>query len=210
MRKYYYPVIYRLANYLCYLAICCNPDDMISGAELSARLHYPLTTVRMDLYNLHSDTPLYTHRRVGDVIAQLQTLLGFHQNRQLILIGEDPLTDALLHQLHPVLEAFRVAAVFSDEDAPYNPLWDKTPQYPTGELDNYLSRNGADIAIISGTYGAVPSLSPILRRHRIPAVLNLGDYPIYVDNATMSQASPLANDVALLKMHLAQYQEPEG
>ncbi len=142
-------VISRLPRYYRYLhRLASNNVSRISSKELASRMGLTASQIRQDLSCFGGFGQQGYGYSVDTLIIELEKILGIAGSRRAILIGVGNLGRALLRNFNFSYCGVRPIAAFDVAPDVVGDNYRGIPVYELGEIEDFLSREMADIAVL--------------------------------------------------------------
>ncbi len=196
-------VIKRLPRYYRYLQDLRNEGVMrISSEELSRRMHVTASQIRQDLNNFGGFGQQGYGYNVENLKTEIGKLLGLDRNHDMLLIGAGNLGRALAGYTNFANRGFVVQAIFdADPEIVGHQICGLTV-LPTEKLEEYLSENAVDIAVLAIPKKAAQETADRLTACGIRAIWNFAPLDLNVPKGVSVENVNLIESLMLLSYRL--------
>lgn len=194
----------RLPYYLHYLqALQQEQVARISAPTMAADLHLNEVKVRKDLASVsHTGGKPKTGFAVDELIADIEEHLGYHNIRDIVLVGVGHLGRALLHYRGFEAIGYRFVAAFDNDPQRIGTEVNGIPVYSTNELAAYCHRHNICLGVITVPADSAQAVADRLIDGQVLAIWNFAPVRLTVPEDILVQNENMASSLAVLSDHL--------
>ncbi len=203
-------VMIRLPRYFRYLGELIDEGyERISSKELSERMHITASQVRQDL-NLFGG---FGQQGYGYNVKELQNeigkILGLDKKHNLIIIGAGNLGQALANYMNFEKRGFLIKGIFDKFPEKCNVNARGFHIYPMEELEQFISDNDIDIAVMTIPKASAIETSKLLVDCGIRAIWNFAHVDLDVPDDVMVENVHLSDSLMKLSYRFNCMKEQE-
>lgn len=202
----------RLPYYLEYLkGLQAKGFDVVSSPTVAAYFHSSEIQVRKDFASVSSAPGKPRHGfDIPDMIRNIETMLGYHNTNDAVLVGAGSLGHALLSY-----EGFRdyglhIVAAFDTDPGLINTEVSRVCILPVDKLSDLCRRLQVHIGIITVPAAGAQQVCDQLIAGGIRAVWNFSPVHLSVPEGILVQNENMAASLALLSRHLSEKIDEEN
>lgn len=202
--------IRRLPYYHKYLKNLNLADEAtVSAASMATDLRLYEVLVRKDLAAVSrtSGKPRVGFR-VGDLIADIEHVLGFDNHDIAVLVGVGHLGKALLFYRGFEEYGLEIVAAFDCAKALQGKKIDGREVFPLGKMPNLCRRLRVRIGIVAVPQESAQEVCDLLVESGIRAIWNFAPTHLSVPEGILVQSENMAASLAILSKHLAEGAQP--
>lgn len=202
--------IRRLPYYHKYLKNLNAPDDAtVSAATIASDLRLYEVLVRKDLAAVSrtSGKPRVGFR-VGDLIADIEHVLGYDNHDIAVLVGVGHLGKALLCYRGFEEYGLEIVAAFDCARTVQGKKVDGREVFPLEKLPNLCRRLGVKIGIVTVPQESAQEVCDLLVESGIRAIWNFAPTHLRVPPDILVQSENMAASLAILSKHLSEEARP--
>lgn len=194
----------RLPYYLHYLqALQQEQVARISAPTMAADLHLNEVKVRKDLASVsHTGGKPKTGFAVDELIADIEEHLGYHNIRDIVLVGVGHLGRALLHYRGFEAIGYRFVAAFDNDPQRIGTEVNGIPVFSTNELADYCRRHNICLGVITVPADSAQAVADRLIDGQVLAIWNFAPVRLTVPEDILVQNENMASSLAVLSDHL--------
>ena len=194
----------RLPYYLHYLqALQQEQVARISAPTMAADLHLNEVKVRKDLASVsHTGGKPKTGFAVDELIADIEEHLGYHNIRDIVLVGAGHLGRALLHYRGFEAIGYRFVAAFDNDPHLIGTEVNGIPVFSTNELADYCHRHNICLGVITVPADSAQAVADRLIDGQVLAIWNFAPVRLTVPEDILVQNENMASSLAVLSDHL--------
>ena len=194
----------RLPYYLHYLqALQQEQVARISAPTMAADLHLNEVKVRKDLASVsHTGGKPKTGFAVDELIADIEEHLGYHNIRDIVLVGVGHLGRALLHYRGFEAIGYRFVAAFDNDPQRIGTEVNGIPVFSTNELADYCHRHNICLGVITVPADSAQAVADRLIDGQVLAIWNFAPVRLTVPEDILVQNENMASALAVLSDHL--------
>ncbi|MBP3936698.1 MAG: redox-sensing transcriptional repressor Rex [Clostridia bacterium] len=194
----------RLPYYLHYLqALQQEQVARISAPTMAADLHLNEVKVRKDLASVsHTGGKPKTGFAVDELIADIEEHLGYHNIRDIVLVGVGHLGRALLHYRGFEAIGYRFVAAFDNDPQRIGTEVNGIPVFSTNELADYCHRHNICLGVITVPADSAQAVADRLIDGQVLAIWNFAPVRLTVPEDILVQNENMASSLAVLSDHL--------
>lgn len=191
----------RLPMYLSYIQGL--PEDApknISATTIAEALQLNDVQVRKDLASVSSSGKPKVGYNVKDLIAELETFLGYNDIDNAVIVGAGSLGKALLNYSGFKAYGLNIIAAFDLCEEPTE-FQGKTV-FPIAQLGSFCRKVNVHIGIITVPASSAQEICDLLVESGIRAIWNFAPVHLVVPDGILVQNENMASSLALLSNHL--------
>lgn len=191
----------RLPMYLSYIQGL--PEDApknISATTIAEALQLNDVQVRKDLASVSSSGKPKVGYNVKDLIAELETFLGYNDIDNAVIVGAGSLGKALLNYSGFKAYGLNIIAAFDLCEEPTE-FQGKTV-FPIAQLGSFCRKVNVHIGIITVPASSAQEICDLLVESGIRAIWNFAPVHLVVPDGMLVQNENMASSLALLSNHL--------
>lgn len=191
----------RLPMYLSYIKGL--PEDApknISATTIAEALQLNDVQVRKDLASVSSSGKPKVGYNVKDLIAELETFLGYNDIDNAVIVGAGSLGKALLNYSGFKAYGLNIIAAFDLCEEPTE-FQGKTV-FPIAQLESFCRKVNIHIGIITVPASSAQEICDLLVNSGIRAIWNFAPVHLVVPDGILVQNENMASSLALLSNHL--------
>lgn len=197
------PTIRRLPTYLQILrGLSAKGEQFVSSAYLADQMHIEPILVRKDLELTGIGGTPRVGFRVQDLVAAIETFLGWGKVLDICLVGAGQLGSALLGHRDLKQYGVRIVAAFDADEARIGTSIHGVTVFPVSRLDELLKRLTIRLAIVCVPPEDAQHVTDLLVRSGIQAVWIFTSVNISVPEHVILQREDLLSGLAVLSARL--------
>lgn len=188
-------VIKRLPRYYRYLSDLLSMDiKRISSRELSARMGITASQIRQDLNCFGGFGQQGYGYNVEMLFTEIKNILGIKTNYKTIIIGAGNMGRALANYSNFEKRGFKLIGIFDINPALIGTEINKQKVRRLDDIEEFMSHNKADIAMITVPFGKTPEAADRAARAGIKALWNFSPmdlklpYDVIIENVHLSDS----------------------
>ena len=191
----------RLPLYLSYIkALPADAPKNISATMIAEALQLNDVQVRKDLASVSSSGKPKVGYNVKDLVAELESFLGYDNVDDAIIVGAGSLGKALLNYGGVKAYGLNVLAAFDLCEEPVE-FQGKTI-FPIDQLESVCRRMNIHIGIITVPAASAQEICDSLVKSGVRAIWNFAPVHLVVPEGILVQNENMASSLALLSNHL--------
>ena len=191
----------RLPLYLSYIkALPADAPKNISATMIAEALQLNDVQVRKDLASVSSSGKPKVGYNVKDLVAELESFLGYDNVDDAIIVGAGSLGKALLNYSGFKAYGLNVLAAFDLCEEPVE-FQGKTI-FPIDQLESVCRRMNIHIGIITVPAASAQEICDSLVKSGVRAIWNFAPVHLVVPEGILVQNENMASSLALLSNHL--------
>ena len=191
----------RLPLYLSYIkALPADAPKNISATMIAEALQLNDVQVRKDLASVSSSDKPKVGYNVKDLVAELESFLGYDKVDDAIIVGAGSLGKALLNYGGFKAYGLNVLAAFDLCEEPVE-FQGKTI-FPIDQLESVCRRMNIHIGIITVPAASAQEICDSLVKSGVRAIWNFAPVHLVVPEGILVQNENMASSLALLSNHL--------
>ena len=196
-------VIRRLPRYYRYLQDLRSEGVMrISSEELSRRMHVTASQIRQDLNNFGGFGQQGYGYNVEHLKTEIGRILGLDHSHDMVLIGAGNLGRALAGYTNFANRGFVVKAIFDEDPEIIGKQICGLTVLPAEDLEDYLSENTVDIAVLAIPKMAAQKTADRLVACGLRAIWNFAPLDLNVPKGVSVENVNLIESLMLLSYRL--------
>lgn len=191
----------RLPMYLSYIQGL--PEDApknISATTIAEALQLNDVQVRKDLASVSSSGKPKVGYNVKDLIAELETFLGYNDIDNAVIVGAGSLGKALLNYSGFKAYGLNIIAAFDLCEEPTE--FQGKMVFPIAQLGSFCRKVNVHIGIITVPASSAQEICDLLVESGIRAIWNFAPVHLVVPDGILVQNENMASSLALLSNHL--------
>jgi len=174
-------VIGRLPRYFRYLGELKDKGvERISSKELSTLMKVTASQIRQDLNNFGGFGQQGYGYKVEYLYDEIGKILGLDKTHNLVLIGAGNLGQALANYMNFERRGFIFKGIFDTNPAVIGKSIKDMPVKPMEELEDFISQNNIDIAVLTIPKDSAPLVASRLSKTDIKGIWNFAHVDLNV------------------------------
>ena len=196
-------VIRRLPKYYRYLEeLEKKGEQRISSAMMSRALGLGAPQIRQDLNNFGGFGLQGYGYDVTYLKEKIAEILGFNQNRSIVIVGAGNIGRALARNKGVEKEGFRVVAIFDNSE---EVIGRKVGDFTVADIEQigpFLTENAVDIGVICTSVTEAQKIADILAQYGVCGIWNFAPTDIAVKNGVAVENVHLSDSLFALSYHM--------
>lgn len=203
-------VMKRLPVYQRYLNDMVHREyERISSQELAAKIGITASQLRQDLSYFGSFGQQGYGYRTGELLIQVNKILGLDRTKQVILIGAGNLGRALLSYTNFAERGFNFRAAFDAKTTPGERIAG-IPVLPAATLPEFLKKSPVEIGIITTPAGVAQEIAMVLVRGGVKGIWNFAPIALNVPPTVVVEHVHISESLLVLSFKLEQERRQMG
>ena len=197
-------VMKRLPVYQRYLSEMLHQEyERISSQELAAKIGITASQLRQDLSYFGSFGQQGYGYHTGELLSQVNKILGLDRTKQVVLVGAGHLGQALLSYTNFTERGFIYKAAFDIQPAPGGRVAG-IPVLPVAALSEYLAETPVEIGIITTPAGVAQEIATTLVRGGVKGIWNFAPVALNVPSTVVVEHVHISESLLVLSFKLEQ------
>lgn len=197
------PTLSRIPKYLNYLKSVEKTYEFISSQTIASELNLGVVLVRKDLFIISGEGKPKIGYNVEGLIIRLESLLGYHEVENTVLIGAGKLGMALYNYEGFEEYGLKIVAIF-DTDEHYQKQDLSTKLSNILDLRDICLNNSVNVGIITTPAAQAQKVCDALIKAGIKGILNFAAVHLNVPPTVTVQNMNIATTLALLAKQIKQ------
>lgn len=181
------PTVKRLSLYLREVERLIEAgSSTISSRKLGEKLDIAATQVRKDLGHFGQIGRSGIGYHAVNLVSTLREVLGLNHNWRAIVVGAGNIGRALLAYPQFSQRGFHILAAFDEDETVTGEVLDGIPVHPMETLEDYISSEDIQLALVAVPDSAAQSVSERLVAAGVHGILNFAPIRLHLDAAVVS------------------------